>query len=53
MNKQQGARLSAAQIELANQMKESGIEWKMIAVYFKTTTSKLLKYRRMYEQQIE
>ena len=53
MTKQQGARLSAAQIELATKMNSSGIEWQMIAHYFKVSNRTLLKDRKHYEQELQ
>ena len=40
--------MTKEQIELATKMNKSGIEWEIIATYFKVSYRTLLKYRKQY-----
>jgi len=40
--------MNQKQIEQAIEMHDAGINWSVIATYFKTTSEKLLNYRKQY-----
>ena len=44
------SKLTTQQLELAQEMRDSGITYEVIASYFGVTTKQLLKHRKGYEQ---
>ena len=43
-------KMTSEQIEIANQLHKNGTNWETIAVYLKTNTNDLRKWRKHYEQ---